>query len=78
MSDSFRPHGLSPARILRPWDSPGKISPFPSLGDLPNPEADSLPLSHLGSHKNISETLYFLPLRFHNDNSNKLRFPKFI
>ena len=24
MSDSLRPHGLSPIRLLRPWDSPGK------------------------------------------------------
>ena len=24
MSDSKRPHGLQPTRLLRPWDSPGK------------------------------------------------------
>ena len=24
MSDSLRPHGLKPARLLCPWDSPGK------------------------------------------------------
>ena len=24
VSDSLRPHGLQPARLLRPWDSPGK------------------------------------------------------
>ena len=24
MSDSVRPHGLWPARVLCPWDSPGK------------------------------------------------------
>ena len=24
MSDSLRPHGLQPARLLSPWDSPGK------------------------------------------------------
>ena len=24
MSDSFRPCGLQPTRLLRPWDSPGK------------------------------------------------------
>ena len=24
MSDSLRPHGLSPTRLLCPWDSPGK------------------------------------------------------
>ena len=26
MSDSLWPHGLQPARLLRPWDSPGKNS----------------------------------------------------
>ena len=24
VSDSLRPHGLQPARLLCPWDSPGK------------------------------------------------------
>ena len=24
MSDSYRPHGLQPTRLLRPWDLPGK------------------------------------------------------
>ena len=24
MSDSWQPHGLQPARLLRPWDFPGK------------------------------------------------------
>ena len=24
MSDSYRPHGLQPTRLLRPWDFPGK------------------------------------------------------
>ena len=24
VSDSLRPHGLQPTRLLRPWDSPGK------------------------------------------------------
>ena len=24
MSESSRPHGLQPARLLRPWDFPGK------------------------------------------------------
>ena len=24
MSDSVRPHGLQPTRLLRPWDFPGK------------------------------------------------------
>ena len=26
LSDSSRPHGLQPTRLLRPWDSPGKTT----------------------------------------------------
>ena len=26
VSDSVRPHGLQPTRLLHPWDSPGKNS----------------------------------------------------
>ena len=62
VSDSLRPHGLKPARLLCPWDSPGKKTrvvaiPF-SRGSSPPPviepgspalQADSLPLSHQGS-----------------------------
>ena len=54
---TLRPHGLQPARLLCPWDSPGKNTggswlPWPPPGDLPNPgikprfptlQADSLP-----------------------------------
>ena len=40
MSDSVRPPGLQPARLLCPWDSPGKNTasglPFPPPGDLPD------------------------------------------
>ena len=55
------PHGLQPARVLCPWDSPGKNTvgfPFPSPEDLPNPgiesgcpalQADSLPSELQGS-----------------------------
>ena len=32
MSDSLRPHGPQPTRLLHPWDFPGKTGlPFPSL-----------------------------------------------
>ena len=32
-------HRLQPARLLSPWDFPGKNTlPFPPPGDLPNPE----------------------------------------
>ena len=55
VSDSLQLHELWPARLLSPWDSPGKNTGVgchaPSPGDLPNPgieprslslEADSL------------------------------------
>ena len=33
MSDSSRPHGLQPTRLLRPWDFPGKSAlPFLVVG----------------------------------------------
>ena len=41
VSCSLQPHGLSPARLICPWDSPGKNTgvglPFPPPGDLPDP-----------------------------------------
>ena len=53
MSDSLQLHGLQPARLLCPWDFPGKKGlSFPSPGDLPDLgiepgspalQADSLP-----------------------------------
>ena len=56
MSGSLQPHGLQPARLICPWDFPGKNSGmgchFLSPGDLPDPrieprslafQADSLP-----------------------------------
>ena len=62
MSDSLQCHGLEPARLLYPWNSPGKnivVLPFPSPGDLPDPgiepmspvslQADSWSLSYQGS-----------------------------
>ena len=64
LSDSLRPHGLQPTRLLHSWDFPGK-SPgvgchfllqgiFPTQGSNPGLlhwQADSLPLSHQGSPK---------------------------
>ena len=59
-SDSLRPRGLQPARLLCPWDSPGRNTQwaaFPPPGDLPHPgiepaspawQADSLPLPPTG------------------------------
>ena len=65
VSDSSWPHGLQPTRLLCPWDSPGKNTGvgchfllqgiFPTKGlnlypmHLLHRQADSLPLSHLGS-----------------------------
>ena len=60
-SDSLQPYGLWPARLLCPWDFPGKNTEmgchfllqgiFPTQGwNLPllHWQVDSLPLSHLG------------------------------
>ena len=63
VSDSLRPYGLYPTRLLPPWDSPGKSTrlPFPSPGYLPNPgikprsptlQADSLQSEPPGKPKN--------------------------
>ena len=65
VSDSLGPHGLWSTRLLCPWDFPGKNSGvdrrhllkeiFPNQGLNPHLlpllhwQADSLPLSHLGS-----------------------------
>ena len=42
MLDSLRPHGLQPARLLGPWESPGKNTGVGShsllQGNLPDPE----------------------------------------
>ena len=62
MSNSLQPHRLQPTRLLCPWDSPGKNIGMGShsflQGIVPTQgsnlpllhwQADSLPLSHLGS-----------------------------
>ena len=62
MSDSLRPHGLQPTRLLCPWDSPGKNTGvdclsllqgiFPTQGlnlGLPHCRQILYCLSHLGS-----------------------------
>ena len=45
MSDSLRPHGLQPARLLYPWDFPGKNNGvgchFLLQGNLPNQGIES-------------------------------------
>ena len=63
MSDSLRPCGLQPARILCPWDSPGKntgVGCLPSFRGSPNQRLNPgllhcrqilYQLSHQGSQK---------------------------
>ena len=76
VSNSLLPHGLQPARLLCPWNFPGKSTEvgshfflqgiFPTQGS--NPwilafllwQACSLPLSHLGPTLMISSWLYHL------------------
>ena len=66
VSNTLWPHGLWPARLLCPWDSPGKNigvgrhcllqGIFPTQGSNPHLlhwQADSLLLSHLGSPREI-------------------------
>ena len=70
MSDSLRPHGLQPARLLCPGDSPatntGVGCHFPSPGDLPDPgiepgspavQADSLPSEPPGKPRGVTGSL---------------------
>ena len=62
VSDSLRPHGLQPTRLLSPWDFPGKSTGvgchcllqgiFPTQGSnpgLPHCRQTLYPLSHQGS-----------------------------
>ena len=69
MSSSLQPYGLRPARLLCPWNLPGKNTGVgchfllqsifqtqgsnPCLSHLLHWQADSLPLSHLGSPKRL-------------------------
>ena len=48
VSDSVQPHGLQPDRLLCPGILQARVRsglPFPSPGDLPDPEIKSLPLT---------------------------------
>ena len=71
MSDSLRPHGLQPTRLLCPWDFPGQNTRlgchfflqgiFLTQGSnlcLLYWQVDSLPLNHLGSPR---LSIYSLP-----------------
>ena len=73
VSDSLRPHGPQPTRLLCPWDSPGKNtgvgchsllqSIFPTQGSnpgLPHYRQALFRLSHQGSPQNKGrESIYF-------------------
>ena len=51
MSNSLRPYGLQPTRLLCPWDCPDQSTwlscPFRLLGDLPNPGIQPVSLAFL-------------------------------
>ena len=77
VSDSLRPYGLQPVRLVCPWYFSGKNSrlgsPFLLRGTFPtqgsNPsllhllqwQADSLPLNHLGSQITIWSSDWYKP-----------------
>ena len=52
MSSFLPPQELQPARLLCPWNFPGKNTgglPFPTLGDLPDPRIEpASPVSRIG------------------------------
>ena len=59
MSDSLQPRGLEPAKLLCPWDYPGKNAgvSFPPPGDLPDPgmEPASPVASYMAGEFSITE-----------------------
>ena len=50
VSDSVRPHGLQPTRLLRPWDSPGKNTGVGCHFLLQKMLLNSPHLTHIMSH----------------------------
>ena len=84
MPDSVTPMDYSPARLLGPWDSPGKNPGvgchallqgiFLTQGWNLNPlhwQVDSLPLSHLGSHICTFFSVFFSILVLSQDTGYK-------
>ena len=74
LSDSLRPHGLLPTRILCPWDSPGKSTGvgchfflqriFPTRGSnlgLPHCRQTLYHLSHHGSPGTLWSIINWIP-----------------
>ena len=85
MSDSLRPHGLLPTRLLCPWDSPGKGTGMGCQshlqGNLPDPgmepgspalQVDSSPLSHQGSQNTGVGSLSLLQWIFPTQEPNQV------
>ena len=82
VTNSLRPHGLQPARLLCPWDFPGENTGvgcrfllswnFPTQRwnlHLLHGQADCLPLSHLGSSEGAS---FAFPILFSSQISLKI------
>ena len=63
VSDSFRPYGLSAARRLCPWDSPGKNTGvgchFLLQGNLPDPGIETESPTFLALPSNASRFFFF-------------------
>ena len=71
VSDSLRPHGLSPARLLCPWSSPGKNTEmgchFLLQGVFPT-QGSNLGLLHAGGFFTVAllETISSLTVEHHS------------
>ena len=71
MSDSLQPHGLSPARLLCPWDSPGKNTEmgchFLLQGVFPT-QGSNLDLPHAGSFFTVAllENISNVTVEYHS------------
>ena len=64
LSDSLRPHGLQPTRLLYPWDFPGKNPGVSCLLRVLGPrntnlyEASSLPESDIVNYKDPVRVIF--------------------
>ena len=71
MSDSLQPHGLSPTRLLCPWDSPGKNTEmgcyFLLQGVFPT-QGSNLDLPHAGSFFTLAllENISNMTVEYHS------------
>ena len=83
----MRPHGLQPARLLCPWNSPGKNTRvdahLPSPGDLPDPgiepRSPALHVVRLPSELPGKVLSYFRPRKIPNiKNATKIEEDKTI